>query len=257
MHNFLEDPVPDDPIQRVHAFARDLAYGALVSKWESVLYFRIGENEDFPGKDSISSYLGEKWKNEKPPRMSTLVSFGYATVIPPRPPELGQHRSPLDVGGAKYSLTEKAFALLKQPAPASIFISYSRRESSAFALLILARFKAIDLEPFLDIRDISPGDDWHAELEQEVQQRENFICLIGPHTLESPYVRKEIEWALDAGVRTIPIWHNGFRYDESINPDPELQNFLKRHAIVVEKEDAKAYQSAIDELLNYFGVTPT
>ncbi len=243
MHNFLEDPVPDDPIQRVHAFARDLAYGAVMGLWSSRLRVRIDSNLKEIWYDTIRrkelELLYQKW-GSKLPSWSLTLSFEY-----------------MYLDDKVHVLTPKALALLEQPAPASIFISYSRRESSAFALLILARFKAIDLEPFLDIRGILPGDDWHAELEQEVRQRENFICLIGLHTLESPYVRKEIEWALDAGVRTIPIWHNGFRYDESINPDPELENFLKRHAIVVEKEDAKAYQSAIDELLNYFGVTPT
>ncbi len=35
MENPLELPVPDDPIERVHALARDLAYGALHNEWQS------------------------------------------------------------------------------------------------------------------------------------------------------------------------------------------------------------------------------
>ena len=35
MDNPLEQPAPDDPIERVHAFARDLAWGAVNGKWGS------------------------------------------------------------------------------------------------------------------------------------------------------------------------------------------------------------------------------
>jgi hypothetical protein len=67
-------------------------------------------------------------------------------------------------------------------------------------------------------------------------------------------VRKEIEWALDAGARTIPIWHNGFRYDETIDYGPGLAEFLSQCDY---KYEDGSPESAITELLNYFGVTPS
>jgi hypothetical protein len=44
---------------------------------------------------------------------------------------------------------------------------------------------------------------------------------------------------------------------EAENQYPRLTTFLRRNAIIVENETAKAYESALTELLNYFGFTPS
>jgi hypothetical protein len=140
----------------------------------------------------------------------------------------------------------------------SVFISYHRRESSALALLVLARFKMLGLEPFLDM-NIEPGDDWAARLEIEVKSREYFVCLLGPGTLESPYVRQEIRWALEAGARVIPIWHGGFsdaRLAGFRAQYPQLGAFYDKQAIRIEQEHTAAYEIAIIQLLNRFGMMP-
>jgi hypothetical protein len=127
------------------------------------------------------------------------VAFGYAQL---------EQQHPISFR-AGYTPHRQSFALLDQPAPASIFISYRRRDSSELALLILARFKMLGQEPFLDM-SIEPGDDWETRLRREVAGRDYFVSLVGPTTLESEYVRQEILWALDAGKQIIPIWHRGW-----------------------------------------------
>ncbi|HVO69578.1 MAG TPA: toll/interleukin-1 receptor domain-containing protein, partial [Aggregatilineaceae bacterium] len=171
MYNPLEDNVPDDPIQRIHALARDLAYGAAHGYWPTVLlitsYRHIvkGWDSGIVGTSADFAELSKKWTGALPD-ITLLQSFEYLVRE--------------DRG--RYALTQKSFVLLEQPVPTSIFISYRRQESSTFALLILARFKALGLKPFLDV-NIEPGHEWHPELEAEVNRSENFVCLVGPTTL--------------------------------------------------------------------------
>jgi hypothetical protein len=235
MYNPLEDSIPDDRTHQVHAYAKDLAYGAVEGFWPTTLTW-FNDLELRPKGEHV--VLAAKWQGAMP-YGSLLISYGY-------------------VEGT--TLTTKAFDLLNQPAPTSIFISYRRQESSAFALLILARFKALGLEPFLDLNDLEPGDEWHAELEREVLTREHFICLIGPTTLESPHVREEIAWALESDSRIIPVWHAGFDGAQHAAFEaqyPEFAAFFAKQAIQVERESTAQYHNALAVLLNRFGVTPS
>jgi hypothetical protein len=119
--------------------------------------------------------------------------------------------------------------------------------------LILARLQMVGLDPFLDLKDLAPGEHWHARLEDEVKSREHFLCLVAPDTLQSEYVRQEIEWAQKHGKRTIPIWHTGFRPSDTDYTG--FKDFLNSNAIIVENENVKAYNNAVLEILNYFGMT--
>jgi hypothetical protein len=252
LDTLIARPLPDQPIQRVTALARDLAEGAANGLWSTkfaVISARYVETLwqsylDFePGEEiPLNRYITEKW-HDNLPLGELLVSFGYFVVE-----SFSDSRDRYT-----YLLTDKAFQLLQQPMPTSIFISYSRKQSSAFSLLVLARLQMVGLDPFLDLKDLAPGEQWHARLESEVNAREHFICLVAPGTLESPYVRQEIEWAMKHKKRTIPIWHNGFQPSDSDYTG--FKDFLNSNAIIVENENVKAYNNAVLEILNYFGMT--
>jgi len=240
------EPIPTDPVAQIRAFVRDLAYGALVKDWSTeFIVARYGASRDEEwvtiGPGSFDS-MEQKWQHVYP-RVSFLLVFGYVVSIS----EDG------------YRLTNKAFELLEQPSAASIFISYRRSESSLFALLLVARLKAVGLDPFLDMQNIEPGEEWRERLEQEVRRRPYFVCLISPITLQSQYVRQEISWAEQAGVKIIPMWHNGYN-DTLLSEDrkqyPELGDFLQINAIQVRREDVEEYNNAVLRLLNHFGYTP-
>jgi hypothetical protein len=249
MHNPLEDPRPDDPILSLHAFARDLAYGVSVglsSTEFGIIRFGSGQIAWYSTEGGGDlEFLEAKWQ-DKFPYPSLMVSFDYFEPL----------GKTTEGGTELYRLTSKAFALLEQPHPASIFISYRRGESSALALLLLARFRAMGQEPFLDL-NIEPGNEWHAQLEQEVKNREYFVILIGPTTLDSEYVREEIAWALESKTRIIPIWHNRFgdaTLTEMQARYANLASFFGKQAIKVEQENPVAYEGAITQLLNRFGM---
>jgi hypothetical protein len=76
--------------------------------------------------------------------------------------------------------------------------------------------------------------------------------LIAPGSLESPYVRRELEWALASqGIHVIPIWHQGYAGDGSY---PE--GLSSKNAIRVKEESAEEYELAMIKLLNRLGYTP-
>ena len=242
MHNPLEDPVPDDPIQRVHAFAQDLAYGAIMGMWSSSFCIKT----NILGKPEWSYFRGDpfeqvmdKWQG-KLPSHELLVSLKYL-----RPAE---HNT--------YYLTEKAFSLLpEEPTQESIFISYCHQESSPLALYLSDQLKQRGKKSFLDA-DIEPGDDWETRLRSEIMACETFVCLIGPTTLKSDNVRQEILWALEANARVIPIWHNGFdrtQLDEFKARFPQLDTFYGKQAILIEPENASTYKTTINQLLDRLG----
>lgn len=234
----LEEPIPDTNLLRARAFTRALAFGATEDIWGTE--FRVNETQSgrswlaMQGAQENFQALMKKWQGEIPAR-SLFVTLGYLVL----------QRD--ERGSDYYRLTQRAFELLDEATPSSIFISYKRDESSAFALLLLTRMKTVGLDPFLDMQ-IRPGDEWHARLEVEVRQRENFVCLLGPSSLVSEYVRAEIAWALDQGNQIIPVWHNGFGEDDlnaACKDHPKIARLKTVQAIPVQQENIAGYNSAI------------
>lgn len=242
--------MPKNPMARVRTLAKELAEGATEELWGTTItiyYGREGEDTDkiFSNRnENLDAYFVARWQR-KPPWMSLLEKNGYLTITQ-------QSRFGVDM-----DITKAAFDLLEEVEPSTAFISYRRADSSALALLVLARMKAEGLDAFLDL-SITPGDNWHTHIKEQVQKRDYLILLLGQDTLSSDVVKQEIEWALDSGATIIPLWHNHFKYDGNHwNLSPRVHNLLSNtHTIRVLEESALAYNNAIVELLNRFGVTP-
>jgi hypothetical protein len=229
-------PMPQNPIARVRLFAKELAEGAMEDVWPSSIYLFRGDI----AQSETRAYLERRWNNAYP-SLSLLINNGYCSAE-----------------GNAFTINKPAFDLLEEVEPANIFISYKRSESSAFALLVLARLKAEGLEPFLDL-SLVPGEDWQAGLRDRIQKYDYLIVLLGRETLKSEVCIQEITWALDAKLTIIPIWHNGFQYqaaDWSTLPSAVAHLLGSTHSIRVKEESALDYNNAIVELLNRFGITP-
>lgn len=245
-------PIPQNKIAQVRTLAKELAEGATEGLWETT--FSAWHNDRDQGEiglrfqpdfDTLLRYFQTRWQATPAPNLPLLVTNTYLTAE--------QH----DRFRTYFTITRSAFDLIDEVEPARIFISYKRSESSAFALLVLARLKAEGLEPFLDMA-IEPGQKWQEHLEERIRHSDYFILLLGPSTLHSTVTRQEIVWALQSPCVLIPIWHNGFRYQSGewnlpVEMDAALQN---THTIRVLEESALAYNNAIVELLNRFGITP-
>ena len=242
--NPLEQPAPEDPIERVYALAYDIAYGAAHKMWSS--HFRVTEADD---EGIIFDYglregLREKWGDD-PSYYSThlLVSFGY----------LVQSSLQLETPDRVfYDLTAKAYALLEKPfKPPAVFISYRQEESSALALLVESRLKLADKRTniFID-KLIEPSDSLGTQIQNAIENCRFFICLLGPTTLiESVMVRQEIELArAQNDCIIIPICHNHFVFDDTYE-----KYFGDAKAVVVNNESAEEYEIAMTKLLLKMG----
>ena len=241
MDNPLEQPAPEDPIARVHAFARDLAWGATHGMWGSGFGYNpriVGKSwrtltfENVTHQKNFTEYLNCKWDYD-PPDSNLIRSFGFFEL---------EGR-----GDFAYLLTPKAFALLEKPAiPPKIFISYRHAESSAFALLIEARLKNKDpdISVFID-KAIQKGEDWEERIKKAVETSGVFICLLGPDFAESDMMSMEIDWAEQSGSRLIAILHNNFNDEENCPA-----NLKKKQWIKVQDESAEEYEVAVGKLLN-------
>jgi len=262
--NPLELPAPEDPIERIHAFARDLAYGVSVGLWDTKFVTQYEANKirwkaarSQPAHvDPFRNYATKKW-NDDPPWPNSLVSFGYLSETDARS------------SGASYLLLSDAFHLLNAPvSPPTIFISYRRDVSSALSLLIEARLKLVDrnIGVFID-KALEPGDEWHGRLEASIRQSQYFICLLALETLGSGFVRKEVRWALDEKQKRsdfviIPMCHDEFHFGAELHDDlqphrdeivPLLDQLGENNAILVKQESAEEYELALIKLLNRLG----
>ena len=241
---FLEEcamtSIPSGEVARVKLLAKELALGVLAGLWKRTLDDVILE--------SRKQYLQRRWdmkylSNEWHVKAEQLRGYGYL-----------EEYNTYDGG----KLTNTAFDLLDETEPYNIFISYKRSESSALALLVLARLKEHGLIPFVDMA-LEAGGNWHAELEDRIKENDYFIILLGKDTLSSPMTLKEIQWALKYGKTIIPVWHSGFELndDKWTAVDETVKNAIQQtNAIRVTDESASGYNTAIVELLNRFGVTP-
>jgi hypothetical protein len=235
--------LPQNPLARVRTLAKELAEGAIHELWNADIRTFRGQIAD----QTVAAYMRRRW-GDSPPSLQLLIGNGYLEIeksaVPTQTPSL--------------IVARPAYDLLEETEPTSIFISYKRSESSAFALLVLARLKAAGLEPFLDLA-LLPGDNWQKSLQERIQRYDHLIALLGQETLSSEVCVQEIGWALDYGLTVIPVWHNGFKFvpDAWPNLPRKIGQMLQStHAIRVIEESALGYHNAIVELLNRFGVTP-
>lgn len=260
MHDPRFDPLPEYPIQRIERLTRDLAWGVYYKKWDADFNFQLeyGSGYFFDGytiSKELRHYIEEVWGPEHP-SLSLLIKFNFMDQV-----------EALGGDTYKFELTEKAFRLLEAPSTASVFISYRRHQSSALALLLVARMKEHNLSPFLDMHPdidddgnhLPPGSVWKQELTKAINEREYFIILVGPETFQGEtFVIHELRHAIEAGKKIIPIWHNGFDIERHLpNELIDVKDVIdQRSAIIVEKENPQQYTSAIQTLLSVFGITP-
>lgn len=87
------------------------------------------------------------------------------------------------------------------------FISYGRADSKAFATKLHSRLREQGLTIWFDQHDIPLGVDFQNQIDDGLERSDNFLFIIAPHSINSPYCRKEIELALQRNKRIIPLLH--------------------------------------------------
>lgn len=270
LDEFLEKvclrPLPTNPMTQVRILAKELAEGASLGVMgTSLLLYRDSIRDKIElHDDSLKQYMNARWSTlstaegmqnglsskELMRLVSLLIAKGF--LLEPASPT-----------GLKYELHPSCFDLLDEAEISTVFISYKRDSSSAFALLVLRYLKQFGVEAFLDLA-IEPGSDWHASLEDKIEYCEFMVLLLGKTTLSSENVCKEIMWALEKRKVIIPIRQPDFSFCNIVWPEnlsQETKGIISRkvnltNAIRVQEESALEYHKAITELLNRFGITP-
>lgn len=113
------------------------------------------------------------------------------------------------------------------------FISYGRADSKAFASKLHERLIEQNLKIWFDQNDIPLGVDFQNQIDDGIEKAENFLFIIAPHSINSPYCGKEIELAIKRNKRIIPLLHV-----EQISQETWQQRFPHGTA-----EDWEAYKS--------------
>jgi CHASE2 domain-containing sensor protein len=87
------------------------------------------------------------------------------------------------------------------------FISYGRADSKGFAIKLYERLREQKLEIWFDQNDIPLGVDFQKQIDDGIEKSDNFLFIIAPHSINSPYCGKEIDLALKRNKRIIPLLH--------------------------------------------------
>jgi TIR domain len=84
------------------------------------------------------------------------------------------------------------------------FISCSRTDS-AFALRLAGALAAAGRDPWIDTEDIPPSVAWEQRIRQAILDTDGVVFLLSKASAASPRCHDEIELAVEAGKRIIPI----------------------------------------------------
>ena len=87
------------------------------------------------------------------------------------------------------------------------FISYGRADSKAFATKLYNDLTARGWQIWFDQNDIPLGVDFQNQIDDGIEKADNFLFIIAPHSVNSPYCRKEIELAVKHKKRIMPLLH--------------------------------------------------
>jgi hypothetical protein len=115
----------------------------------------------------------------------------------------------------------KKYGCFKMNSFCDAFISYGRADSKAFATKLHTRLLEQGFKVWFDQNDIPLGVDFQNQIDDGIEKAHNFLFIIAPHSINSPYCGKEIELALKRNKRIIPLLHV-----EQISQETWQQRFL-------------------------------
>lgn len=87
------------------------------------------------------------------------------------------------------------------------FISYGRIDSKEFAKRLNSRLIKLGHTTWFDFDDIPLGVDYQKQIDDGIEKADNFIYIISPRSVNSPYCNLELELALKYKKRIIPLLH--------------------------------------------------
>src|SRR5262245_42234971 len=102
-----------------------------------------------------------------------------------------------------------------------VFISYSRRDSAAFADELVAGLEVASFAPFLDRHDIAAGEDWEARLGGLIALSDTVVFVVSPEAVKSERCTWEVDRTLELSKRLLPVIFKSV-------PDHDIPEKLRR-----------------------------
>ena len=106
-----------------------------------------------------------------------------------------------------------------------VFISYSRKDSTAFADELVVGLEDHGFRPFLDTHDIAPGEPWEARLGGLIEQAGTVVFVVSPEAVKSNRCIWEIDKTLALSKRLLPVIHKRV-------PDAQMPSQLSKRQFI-------------------------
>src|SRR5262249_7916445 len=102
-----------------------------------------------------------------------------------------------------------------------VFMSYSRRDSAAFADELVAGLELAGFAPFLDRHDIAAGEDWEARLGGLITQSDTVVVVVSPEAVKSERCTWEADRTVELSKRLLHVIFKSV-------PDHDIPEKLRR-----------------------------
>src|SRR6516165_3011883 len=106
-----------------------------------------------------------------------------------------------------------------------VFISYSRKDSTAFVDELVLGLEDRGFTPILDRHDIKPGEPWEARLGGLIEQSDTVVFVVSPEAVKSERCDWEIDKTLALSKRLLPVIHKPL--DTEIPPKLSELQFIR------------------------------
>ena len=173
------------------------------------LLSKINEEYDYYHKAKLFLVLALKWKKQH--ENKSILLRGYNLEQASTWMKLGMQRSvhpPLPLHSEFIELSAAQTVDLTT----EVFISYSRKDSD-FARQLNDRIQMSGKTTWFDQESIAAGTDFAAEIYKGIESSDNFLFVISPGSVESPYCADEVEYAYKQGKRFVTVLYKAVEPD--------------------------------------------
>jgi hypothetical protein len=138
------------------------------------------------------------------PAVSRVLARGLATHPGERYPGIADFAQQF-IGSLTGSIGDR-----DPQAKPRVFLSYHRAGGAGLPLLIASQLNKQGIDVFLDVQRIDGAVKFPERLTREMDKSDVFICLLGPETLQSRWVRHEVQLASAQRKPMIPVFHENY-----------------------------------------------
>src|SRR6516162_2606742 len=86
-----------------------------------------------------------------------------------------------------------------------VFISYSRKDSTAFVDELVLGLEDRGFAPILDRHDIKPGEPWEVRLGGLIEQADTVVFVVSPEAVKSERCVWEVDRTIELSKRLLPV----------------------------------------------------